>query len=57
MIKVNKGNVEVVGTESTVFAELATLLNALMKTNPGGTLASIAVGLNYSEEENSSDED
>ena len=57
MIKVNKGSVEVVGTENTVFAELATLVNTLMKTNPGGTLASIAVGLNYSEEENSNDED
>lgn len=45
MIKANKGNLEVVGTQSQVMAELSTIVSALNEQDEIGTIIAVALGL------------
>lgn len=45
MIKVNKGNITASGTQSTIMAELATLVGALAEQDATATVVAILVGL------------
>lgn len=51
MIKVNKGNVTASGTQSTIMAELATLVGALAEHDTTATVIAILVGLKDTEAE------
>ena len=45
MIKANKGNLEVMGTQSQVMAELSTIVSALNEQDEIGTIIAVALGL------------
>ena len=45
MIKASKGNLEVMGTQSQVMAELSTIVSALNEQDEIGTIIAVALGL------------